>query len=63
MQLRKKEIMSLLKNENVGIDIGTANVRIFVKGKWIVLSESYVVAVNRNAGGTLSGQGHFNFEK
>ena len=38
----------------MGIDLGTANVRIYVKGKGIVLSEPSVVAVNRNSGDVLA---------
>ena len=32
----------------VGIDLGTANVLIYIKGKGIVLNEPSVVAVNRD---------------
>lgn len=34
--------------EEVGIDLGTANVLVYIKGKGIVLSEPSVVAINRN---------------
>ena len=34
-------------NKDLGIDLGTANVLVFVKGKGIVLSEPSVVAINR----------------
>ena len=46
--------MRLLDNESIGIDLGTANVRIYVKGKGIVLIEPSVVAVNRNTGEVLA---------
>lgn len=46
--------MKLLETENVGIDLGTSNVRIFVKGRGIVLTEPSVVAVNRNSGEILA---------
>ena len=32
----------------VGIDLGTANVLVYIKGKGIVLNEPSVVAVNRD---------------
>ena len=34
--------------EEVGIDLGTANVLVYIKGKGIVLSEPSVVAINRD---------------
>jgi rod shape-determining protein MreB and related proteins len=46
--------MGLLKNQSVGIDLGTMNVRIFVKGKGIVLREPTVVAVDRSSGEMLA---------
>jgi rod shape-determining protein MreB and related proteins len=42
--------MGLFKFDDVGIDLGTSNVRVFVKSKGIVLNEPSVVAVNRNTG-------------
>ena len=35
-------------NKDMGIDLGTANTLVFVKGKGIVLSEPSVVAINSN---------------
>ena len=35
-------------SEEVGIDLGTANVLVYIKGKGIVLSEPSVVAINRD---------------
>ena len=35
-------------SEEVGIDLGTANVLIYIEGKGIVLQEPSVVAVNRD---------------
>jgi rod shape-determining protein MreB len=40
--------------ESIGIDLGTANVRICVQGQGIVLSEPAVIAVNRNTGEMLA---------
>ena len=34
--------------EEVGIDLGTANVLVYIKGKGIVLNEPSVVAINRD---------------
>ncbi|MBR2736375.1 MAG: rod shape-determining protein, partial [Firmicutes bacterium] len=42
-----------LSNE-VGIDLGTANVLIYIKGKGIVLNEPSVVALNRDNGEVLA---------
>ena len=46
--------MGFFESGSMGIDLGTANVRIYVKGKGIVLSEPSVVAVNRNSGDVLA---------
>ena len=40
--------MFSLKGKDIGIDLGTANTLVFVKGKGIVLSEPSVVAINSN---------------
>jgi len=42
--------MGLFEFNDIGIDLGTASVLIYVKGKGIVLREPSVVAVNRNTG-------------
>ncbi len=34
--------------EEVGIDLGTANILVYIKGKGIVLNEPSVVAINRD---------------
>lgn len=39
---------------DIGIDLGTASVLVYVKGKGIVLREPSVVAVNRNTGDLLA---------
>ena len=46
--------MKLFYDESIGIDLGTANVRIYVKGKGIVLTEPSVVAVNRHTGDIIA---------
>jgi rod shape-determining protein MreB len=42
--------MALFEFNDVGIDLGTASVLVYVKGKGIVLREPSVVAVNRTTG-------------
>jgi rod shape-determining protein MreB len=46
--------MKLLDNDSIGIDLGTSNVRVYVKGKGIVLNEPAIVAVNRNTGDLIA---------
>lgn len=43
-----------LEFNDIGIDLGTASVLVYVKGKGIVLREPSVVAVNRNSGELLA---------
>ena len=40
--------------QDVGIDLGTATVIVYIKGKGIVLREPSVVAVDRNSGDVLA---------
>ncbi len=42
--------MSLVSVNDIGIDLGTANIRIFVEEKGIVVNEPSAIAVNRNTG-------------
>ncbi len=44
----------MLKDRHIGIDLGTVNVYIFVKGKGIVLREPSVVAINKETGKILA---------
>lgn len=52
--------MSIINNilgnfsKDVGIDLGTANTLVYVKGKGIVINEPSVVAVNQNTGQILA---------
>jgi len=46
--------MGLFEYNDIGIDLGTASVLVYVKGKGIVLREPSVVAVNRNTGEMLA---------
>ncbi|MGI6319295.1 MAG: rod shape-determining protein [Firmicutes bacterium] len=43
-----------LFSRNIGIDLGTANTLVYVKGKGIVLREPSVVAIRRDTGAILS---------
>lgn len=44
----------MLKDRHIGIDLGTVNVYIFMKGKGIVLKEPSVVAINRETNKILA---------
>lgn len=43
-----------MKNKDIGIDLGTANILIYVKGEGIVLSEPSVVAIDKDTGKVLA---------
>lgn len=45
----KKEYKNMLFSQDIGIDLGTANTLVFVKGKGIVIREPSVVAINVSA--------------
>ena len=36
-----------IMSKDIGVDLGTSNIRIYVKGRGIVLSEPSVVAINK----------------
>lgn len=44
----------MIRNKDIGIDLGTANILIYVKGEGIVLSEPSVVAVEQESGKVLA---------
>ena len=46
--------MAMFEFNDVGIDLGTANVLVYVKGKGIVLREPSVVAIDRITGELLA---------
>lgn len=48
-RLWKEKILSLLSND-IGIDLGTANTLVYVKGRGIVINEPSIVAVNQKTG-------------
>ena len=41
-------------SKDIGIDLGTSNIRVHVRGKGIVLSEPSVVAINKITGEVLA---------
>lgn len=43
-----------MKNKDIGIDLGTANILIYVKGEGVVLSEPSVVAIDKESGKVLA---------
>ena len=43
-----------MKNKDIGIDLGTANILIYVKGEGVVLSEPSVVALDKDSGKVLA---------
>jgi len=45
----KEKILRVLSNE-IGIDLGTANTLVYVKGKGVVINEPTVVAINKKTG-------------
>jgi rod shape-determining protein MreB len=51
---RGKEPLYNMFSKDIGIDLGTANVLIHVKGQGIVLNEPSVVAIDRNSGKVLA---------
>ena len=43
-----------LKSKDIGIDLGTANTLVTLKGKGVVLKEPSVVAIDRRTGNILA---------
>jgi len=55
MQLYKKERKNMgLFTKEIGIDLGTANTLVYLKGKGVILREPSVVAINNNTGQVLA---------
>ncbi|MEH7347816.1 rod shape-determining protein [Gottfriedia acidiceleris] len=54
MSIVNKEEPKEMFSKDIGIDLGTANVLIHVKGKGIVLNEPSVVAIERSSGKVLA---------
>ena len=54
--MSKKKIFDFFKlvSKDIGIDLGTANILVTIKGKGIVLKEPSVVAIDRKTGNILS---------
>ena len=43
-----------MRNKDIGIDLGTANILIYVKGEGVVLSEPSVIAIDKESGKVLA---------
>ena len=43
-----------LKSKDIGIDLGTANILVTLKGKGVILKEPSVVAIDRRSGNILA---------
>ena len=56
MKIKKKEKIVFMKffSKDIGIDLGTANILVSVKGRGIVLREPSVVAIDRGTGEILA---------
>ena len=50
---KNKMLFFNLKSKDIGIDLGTANTLVTLKGKGIVLKEPSVVAIDRKTGNIL----------
>ena len=46
--------MSLINGKDIGIDLGTANTLVTIKGKGIVLNEPSVIAIDKKTGEILA---------
>ena len=46
--------MQLFKSVDIGVDLGTANILVYLKGSGIVLREPSVVAIDRNTNKILA---------
>ena len=42
------------KSKDIGIDLGTANILVTVKGKGIILREPSVISIDSKTGGTIA---------
>lgn len=43
-----------IKSKDIGIDLGTANILVTLKGKGIILKEPSVVAIDRRSGNIIA---------
>ena len=50
----KKMNFFILNSKDIGIDLGTANTLVTLKGKGVVLKEPSVVAIDRKSGNILA---------
>ena len=54
MKIKKILEFFTLNSKDIGIDLGTANILVTLKGKGIVLKEPSVVAIDRKTGNILA---------
>ena len=47
--VRQEEADSMLMSNDIGIDLGTASILVYIKGKGVVLKEPSVVAIDRDS--------------
>ena len=48
-QERQEEERYMLMSNDIGIDLGTASILVYIKGKGVVLKEPSVVAIDRDS--------------
>src|SRR5665213_1697051 len=53
MRAYKERVLGLFSND-IGIDLGTANTLVYVKGRGIVINEPSIVAVNQKTGAIVA---------
>ena len=53
-QIVSRELLYLGFGQDIGIDLGTASVLVYIKGKGIVLREPSVVAIDKNTNKLLA---------
>ena len=49
-------------SKDIGIDLGTASVLVYIKGKGVVLREPSVVAIDKNTGKAVLNRGVFEWK-
>jgi rod shape-determining protein MreB len=52
--LHIREKVSNIISNDIGIDLGTANTLVYVKGRGIVINEPSIVAVNQKTGAVVA---------
>ena len=54
MKVKEGEKEDYVFSKDIGIDLGTANTLVYIKGKGIVLNEPSVVALHKDSGNVLA---------